>query len=224
MSSNVKRENGLDSASFSSCFTLIGLQDEQRKEKRGGQKKAVRSAFVFYTAFPTDCVFGEGKGVQGGAFLLWMGPDTGLAESALPETRKCLEAHPQDLLFVFRLWHWLPRQLQFYTVMSLKKQYTKIICLLFFVYFCQKKKIEPNFKWKFRVSGIQEEQLKEFSSHALAALCGAVQFIHLHLFLHRSFPLPVSVLTLWEGYWIYCCSFLYRVNRCWLQKDCIIHD
>lgn len=58
----------------------------------------------FLYSFSYRLCLGEGgKGVQGGASLLWMGPDAGLAGSAVPETRKCLEAHPQDLLFVFRL-------------------------------------------------------------------------------------------------------------------------
>lgn len=122
--------------------------------------------------FPADCVLGEGKGVRGGASLLRMGPDTRMAGRTVPETRKCLEAHPQDLLFVFRLWHWLLQHLHFYTIMSLKKQYT--VCLLL------SKKMKPNFKRMLLClrnarGAIKKKERKSF----LTAPCGAVQFIHL---------------------------------------------
>lgn len=101
--SDVKGGNGLDPLSFSSRLLSLVYRIQQRKEGRGGEKDAV-CFFVFYTVFSYRLCLGEGrKGVQGGASLLWMGPDAGLAGSAVPETRKCFEAHPQDLLFVFRL-------------------------------------------------------------------------------------------------------------------------
>lgn len=80
--------------------------------------------FFIQFFFPQIVSWGRGSGFEGVDSLLWMGPDAGLAGGAVPETGKCLEAHPQDLLFVFRLWHWLLQRLHFYTVMSLTKQYT----------------------------------------------------------------------------------------------------
>lgn len=99
-----------------------------------------------------------------------MGPDTGLVLSAVPETRKCLEAHPQDLLFVFRLLHWLLQHFHLYTIMFRKKQYTEkeSVIHLFFVYFCQKK--EPNFRRMFCVSGIPEERFYRVFLHMLSLL------------------------------------------------------
>lgn len=87
------------------------------------------------------CLGGGGSGFEGVASLLWQGPDAGLAGGAVPETGKCLEAHPQDLLFVFRLWHWLLQHLHFYTIMSLTKQYTekKNLLPVFFLFTYVKK-------------------------------------------------------------------------------------
>lgn len=130
----MKGGNGLVFLSFSSRLTLIGLQDGQRK-KGDEVKRRKLCVFCFcflYNFFPCRLCLGEGEESLGEE--LWMGPD-----------RKCLEAHPQDLLFVFRLWHWLLQHLHFYTIMSLKKQSTERIlsscfCLLL------SKKMEPNFK------------------------------------------------------------------------------
>lgn len=131
----------MDSIPRAFPLVFLSLVYRMNREKRSEvvRRKLCCSAFVFYTAFPTDCVSGEGRGVQGGASLLWMGPDTGLAGCALPETRNCLEAHPQDLLFVFRLWHWLLRHLHFDTIMSLKKQHTHTNNVFFFFTFVKKK-------------------------------------------------------------------------------------
>lgn len=122
--------------SFASHWFTV-LTEKKKEVKR--RKLCVLLSFLYsWFFFPADCVLGEGKGVRGGASLLRMGPDTRMAGRTVPETRKCLEAHPQDLLFVFRLWHWLLQHLHFYTIMSLKKQYT--VCLLL------SKKMKPNFK------------------------------------------------------------------------------
>lgn len=145
---------------------------------------------VFYTVvfFPADCVLGEGKGVRGGASLLRMGPDTRMAGRTVPETRKCLEAHPQDLLFVFRLWHWLLQHLHFYTIMSLKKQYT--VCLLL------SKKMKPNFKRMLlclrNARGAIKKKKKKKKKESLFSLLPAVQC---SLYTFGSFPLPVYILT-----------------------------
>lgn len=109
----------------------------------------------------------------------------GLARSAVPDTRKCLEATPQDLLFVVRLQHWLPQHLHFYTRMSLKKQYTEKKKSLNSLFFCLllSKKLNQISSGCFCVSGIPEERLKEFfftySRCSVTAPCGAAQFIHL---------------------------------------------
>lgn len=130
--------NGLNSLSFSSHLPLIGLQYEQRK--KGGEVKRRKLCVLLcflYSFFSLQIVsWGRGKEFRE-ELLYWMGPDTSLAGRTVPEARKCLEAHPQDLLFVFRLWHWLLQHLHFYTIMSLKKQYTerkKNLSSIFFLF------------------------------------------------------------------------------------------
>ena len=125
--------------------------------------------FVFYTVFPTDCVLGwEGKGLQGGASLIRMGPDTGLAGSAVPETRKCLEARPQGLLFVFTLWHWLLQHRRFYAVMSLKETKEKNLFCLFYL-LLSKKNYEPKFQ-KDVLCFRNKKAIKGVLLHMIAAL------------------------------------------------------
>lgn len=130
--------------------------------------------FVFYTVFSLQIV-SWGRGREFGEEL-WMGPD-----------RKCLEAHPQDLLFVFRLWHWLLQHLHFYTIMSLKKQYTERIlsscfCLLL------SKKMEPNFKCMLLLLRNTRGTIKKVFLQLLSMLsdcspwCSAV-YTHSHHFL-----------------------------------------
>lgn len=196
--SDVKGGNGLDSSSFSSR-----LQNQQRKERRGGEKKsALCSCFVFYTVLFLQIVSWGGGGAQGG--------------TSPPETRKCHEAHPEDFTVCLQAVALAAAasSLPHFYVSAEEKN---LLSVIFFVYFCQKK---GNFKRMFWSKG-PEEQLKEFfftySRCSLTAPRGATPFIQ--LFFPAQFISSACVYVailgglLSANHTHSCCSFFSRANR-----------
>lgn len=99
---------------------VISTQDHWRKESHSGEKKLCVLLWFLHSFF---CRLGLGERGRGlrekllcfgrGLKLVWFG------QKFKTETRKCLEATPQDLLFVVGLPHWLPQHLHVYPIMSL---------------------------------------------------------------------------------------------------------
>lgn len=184
---------------FPLVFLSLVYRMNREKRSEAVRRKLCCSAFVFYTAFPKDCVSEEGRGVQGGASLLldvaWhqfgqMCTSWNQEVSWSPPSgfTVCLQAVALAAMAPSLRHHYVSKE-----TIHTQKNLSSSSCLLL----STKKATKFQIKWKFCVSGIQEEQLKEFF---FSCSCCSLWFGSVYT--SSSCPLPVSVLTLWEGYWI----------------------